>query len=84
MHYDVRTWRVATVIMGELFLHLLEVEDWRQKSYSERPKKCVEAKTCTERDFLRLLTSFSKLWVGKQGTSKIEDKINKTLLLKHV
>ncbi len=27
--------------MGELVLHLLEVEDWRQKSDSEHSKKSV-------------------------------------------
>ncbi len=39
-------------------------------------QKCSEATTVTEHlRWLWLLLSFSKLWVGKQGTSKVKSKI---------
>ncbi len=45
--------------------------DWRHKSYSERAKKCAEAKTLTEH-WLQLLLSISKLWIGRQEARQVE------------
>ena len=47
-----------------------------EKRFWASPKKCAEAKTFTEH-WLRLLLSFSKLWIGRRETSQVEAKVNK-------